>query len=63
MGGGNAGVTIAARFAENAFIAIIEARGFYEMGNGNLSQIPQNDTYFAGRETTDYEGLQSLLQS
>ncbi|KAL6719409.1 hypothetical protein ACLMJK_003649 [Lecanora helva] len=57
VGGGNAGLTIAARLAEGASVAVIEAGGFYEMGNGNLSQIPQDDTYFAGKDRNDTNPL------
>ncbi|CAD6593798.1 MAG: hypothetical protein ASARMPREDX12_007673 [Alectoria sarmentosa] len=57
VGGGNAGLTIAARLAETASVAVVEAGGFYEIGNGNLSQIPQDDVYFAGKDKTDYNPL------
>ena len=57
VGGGNAGLTLAARLAESASVAVIEAGGFYEMGNGNLSQIPQDDTYFAGKDKNDTNPL------
>ena len=42
VGGGTAGITIAARLAENSSIsvAIIEAGGFYEVDNGNYSVLP-----------------------
>ena len=42
IGGGTAGLTIAARLAEDTWnkVAIIEAGGFYEIDNGNLSEIP-----------------------
>lgn len=42
VGGGTAGLTIAERLAENASlsIAVVEAGGFYEQDNGNISQIP-----------------------
>lgn len=57
VGGGNAGLTIAARLAETASVAVVEAGGFYEIGNSNLSQIPQDDVYFAGKDKTDYNPL------
>ena len=57
VGGGNAGLTVAARLAEFASVAVIEAGGFYEIGNGNLSQIPQDDVYFVGKDKTDYNPL------
>ena len=42
VGGGTAGLAVAERLAENAAlsIAVIEAGGFYEQDNGNISQIP-----------------------
>ena len=57
VGGGNAGLTIAARLAETASVAVIEAGSFYEIGNSNLSQIPLNDVWFAGKDKTDYNPL------
>ena len=42
VGGGTAGLVLARRLAANASftVAVIEAGGFYEMDNGNFSQIP-----------------------
>ncbi|KAI7364108.1 GMC oxidoreductase [Hortaea werneckii] len=42
IGGGTAGLTIAARLAEDAnlSVAVVEAGGFYQMENGNGSVIP-----------------------
>ncbi|KAI7277340.1 GMC oxidoreductase [Hortaea werneckii] len=42
VGGGTAGLTIAARLAEDAnlSVAVVEAGGFYQMNNGNGSVIP-----------------------
>ncbi|KAI9811992.1 MAG: hypothetical protein M1827_004884 [Pycnora praestabilis] len=42
VGGGTAGLTIAARLAEDTLntVAVVEAGGFYEIDNGNLSIIP-----------------------
>ena len=42
MGGGTAGLTVAARLAENPSltVAVIEAGDFYESVNGNLSIVP-----------------------
>ncbi|OCK80877.1 GMC oxidoreductase [Lepidopterella palustris CBS 459.81] len=50
IGGGTAGLTVAARLAENPAltIAVIEAGSFYEIDNGNLSQIPAYDFYSVG---------------
>ncbi|EYE92427.1 GMC family oxidoreductase [Aspergillus ruber CBS 135680] len=52
VGGGNAGLTVAARLAEDSSIsvAVIEAGTFYEIANGNLSQIPAYDTYWSGKD-------------
>ncbi|KAL8866246.1 MAG: hypothetical protein Q9174_006414 [Haloplaca sp. 1 TL-2023] len=51
IGGGTAGLTVATRLAENATlrIAVIEAGGFYEIDNGNLSTVPAY--WLAGTET------------
>lgn len=41
VGGGTAGLALATRLAEgNASVAVIEAGGFYETDNGNLSVVP-----------------------
>lgn len=42
VGGGTAGLALAARLAENTShtVAVIEAGGFYEIDNGNVSAIP-----------------------
>lgn len=50
VGGGTAGLTVAARLAEAGVgtVAVIEAGGFYEMDNGNLSTIPGTAAYFVG---------------
>ncbi|KAF4993796.1 hypothetical protein FGRMN_6230 [Fusarium graminum] len=42
VGGGTAGALAAARLTEhtNATIALVEAGGFYELSNGNVSQLP-----------------------
>lgn len=40
IGGGTAGLAIASRLAAYASVAVIEAGGFYEQDNGNLSVIP-----------------------
>lgn len=40
VGGGTAGLAIAARLAETASVAVIEAGGLYEIENGNQSVVP-----------------------
>lgn len=42
IGGGTAGLVVAHRLASNSSfsVAVIEAGGFYEMDNGNFSEIP-----------------------
>lgn len=58
MGGGTAGLTVAERLSENPYIsvAVIEAGGFYEFENGNLS-VPLYDIIF---QTLDSDS-QSLV--
>lgn len=58
-GGGTAGLVVAARLAQNASnsVAVIEAGGFYEVDNGNLSVVPGTDTYFAGADPDDTNPL------
>ena len=48
MGGGTGGLTIAGRLSENPHIsvAVIEAGGFYEIENGNVSQVPGYDVIY-----------------
>lgn len=50
VGGGTAGLTIATRLAQNATntVAVIEAGGFYEFDNGNLSAILNGVGYWVG---------------
>lgn len=40
IGGGTAGLAIASRLSTVASVAVIEAGGFYEQDNGNLSTVP-----------------------
>ncbi len=59
VGGGTAGLTVARRLAANSSIsvAVIEAGGFYEFDNGNLSTIPANTGYFLGTVPTEKNTL------
>ena len=55
VGGGTAGLTVAARLAQDGTrsVAVIEAGSFYEIGNGNLSEIPLFGPAGAGKSPTD----------
>ena len=59
IGGGTAGLVLATRLAQdpNTTVAVIEAGGFYEVDNGNLSVIPSDDVYFCGASPTDVNPL------
>lgn len=59
VGGGTAGLTLATRLAEqqSGRVAVIEAGGFYEIGNGNLSQVPASDGVYAGTAKDDWQPL------
>lgn len=60
VGGGTAGLTIATRLAENhsLSVAVVEAGGFYEIDNGNLSIVPAECVRFS---STDPKDLQPLV--
>lgn len=59
VGGGTSGLTVATRLAEASFsVAVIEAGGFYEVDNGNLSVVPGYCTFYAG---TDINNTQPLV--
>ena len=57
IGGGNAGLTLAARLSEDLTtrVAVVEAGGFYEdsVGNGSQLSIPAEDILWAGKNVTD----------
>ena len=59
VGGGTAGLTIATRLAENRSlsVAVVEAGGFYEIDNGNLSIIPGRAVWFSGTDPKDFQPL------
>jgi choline dehydrogenase len=49
VGGGTAGLAVAMRLAENTSytVAVIEAGGFYQLENGNMSVVPLYNAEFA----------------
>ncbi|CAG8016569.1 unnamed protein product [Penicillium salamii] len=59
VGGGNAGLTIAARLAEgqNGSVAVVEAGTFYEIGNGNKDQVPGLDDNYISKDPDDWQPL------
>lgn len=59
VGGGQAGLTVASRLAENSslLIGLVEAGSFYELSSGNLSQIPAYDIYWAGKDVDDWQPM------
>lgn len=59
VGGGTAGLTLATRLAEQqkGRVAVIEAGSFYEIGNGNISQVPAGDGTYAGKAKDDWQPL------
>ena len=59
VGGGTAGLAIAARLSENSRItvAVIEAGGKYQITNPLLSSTPAGDVIFAGASPSDTNPL------
>ncbi|OTA92376.1 putative GMC oxidoreductase [Hypoxylon sp. CO27-5] len=57
VGGGQAGLAMAARLSENSSltVGVIEAGSFYELTNGNLSEIPSNGNWFAGKDEDNWQ--------
>ncbi|KAK7932504.1 hypothetical protein PG985_003216 [Apiospora marii] len=57
VGGGTAGLTLATRLVEQkaGTVAVVEAGTFYEISNGNLSQLPANDYLFGGKNKDDWQ--------
>lgn len=59
VGGGTAGLAIAAGLADDPSlrIAVVEAGGFYEVDNGNVSVIPGDATFYSGTAPNDTQPL------
>lgn len=59
VGGGTAGLALANRLSERPFVsvAVIEAGGFYEIDNGNDSQIPLEVPIGTDKNTQNYNPL------
>ncbi|KAL9022345.1 MAG: hypothetical protein Q9185_000460 [Variospora sp. 1 TL-2023] len=59
IGGGTAGLTVAQRLATNPqlSIAVVEGGSFYEIDNGNYSQIPAYDTKFSSPDPASIQPL------
>ncbi|KAL8800725.1 MAG: hypothetical protein Q9182_004968 [Xanthomendoza sp. 2 TL-2023] len=59
IGGGTAGLTVAERLAENPqlSVAVVEGGSFYELDNGNLSQIPAYDVQFSSADPASIQPL------
>ena len=59
VGGGTAGLVVAARLAESksTSVAVIEAGGFYEIDNGNISVIPADAIFYSGADPSDTQPL------
>ena len=55
VGGGTAGNAVATRLAKNGSysVAVVEAGGFYEADNGNLSTVPAYANFFVGADPED----------
>ncbi|BCS06538.1 hypothetical protein ALUC_10919S [Aspergillus luchuensis] len=59
IGGGTAGLTIASRLVKSGYlsVAVVEAGGFYEIDNGDLSVVPEYSTFFSGPDMSDFQPL------
>ena len=50
IGGGTVGLTMARRLAETNTVAVVEAGSFYELDNGNFTEIPADASYYLGKD-------------
>lgn len=59
VGGGTAGLAIATRLVEQSAgtVAVVEAGTFYELSNGNASQVPGPGVNYAGKSALDWQPL------
>ncbi|KAL8665985.1 MAG: hypothetical protein Q9168_007580 [Polycauliona sp. 1 TL-2023] len=59
VGAGTAGLTLATRLAQGSSysVAVIEAGGYYEQDNGNISIVPGYATQYSGSDPTNIQPL------
>lgn len=59
IGGGTAGLTVASRLVEQnaGSVAVLEAGSFYEISNGNQSEVPGFGAIYSGKNVEDWQPL------
>lgn len=59
VGGGTAGLTIAARLTQDTSlsVAVVEAGGYYEATVGNISNVPAYAAFNVGTDPTDTNAI------
>ena len=58
VGAGTAGLALASRLSGAGIsVAVVEAGGFYEVDNGNLSVVPGYTTFYTGTAPSNYQPL------